>query len=123
MRASAFLSAALALGVPALPVSATSAAAGEQMLTQVPVPAATRQAELLRLVRQDCGSCHGLQMEGGLGLPLTPRALADKPPEALVQTVLHGRRGTAMPPWSPFLSENEAGWVVEILLQGLPDAR
>lgn len=121
MRASAYLSVVLvlvlALGVPALPVSATSAAAGGQ------VPAATRQAELLRLVRQDCGSCHGLQMEGGLGLPLTPRALADKPPEALVQTVLHGRRGTAMPPWSPFLTEDEAGWVVEKLLQGLPDAR
>lgn len=122
MRASAFLSAALAL-VPALPASATSATAGGQAPAQAPVPATTRQAELLRLVRQDCGSCHGLQMEGGLGLPLTPRALADKPFEALVQTVLHGRRGTAMPPWSPFLSEDEAGWVIETLLKGLPDAR
>ncbi|MDP2267206.1 MAG: cytochrome c [Thiobacillus sp.] len=88
--------------------------------TFAPTPA--RQAELLHLVRQDCGSCHGLRMEGGLGLPLSPLALKDKPPEALVQTILHGRRGTAMPSWRPFLSEDEAGWIVEILLKGLPDA-
>ena len=85
-------------------------------------PTPVRQAELLHLVRQDCGSCHGLRMEGGLGLPLSPLALRDKPPEALVQTILHGRRGTAMPSWRPFLSEDEAGWIVEILLKGLPDA-
>jgi cytochrome c55X len=26
-----------------------------------------RQRELIRMVRQDCGSCHGLQLTGGLG--------------------------------------------------------
>lgn len=82
-----------------------------------------RQAELLNLVRQDCGSCHGLRLEGGLGLPLTPQALRGKSPEALKQTILHGRGGTPMPPWNPFLTEAEAGWIVEILLKGLPDAR
>ncbi len=85
-------------------------------------PAPARQAELLSLVRQDCGSCHGLRLEGGLGLPLTSQALREKSPEALKQTILHGRGGTPMPPWKPFLTEAEAGWIVDILLKGLPDA-
>ena len=83
-------------------------------------PSPARQAELINLVRQDCGSCHGLRLEGGLGLPLTPQALKGKSPEALTQTILHGRGGTPMPPWSPFLTEDEAGWIVETLLKGLP---
>lgn len=86
-------------------------------------PSPQRQAELLNLVRQDCGSCHGLRLEGGLGLPLTPQALKGKSPEALKQTILHGRGGTPMPPWNPFLTEAEAGWIVDILLKGLPDVR
>ena len=28
-------------------------------------------AKLGNLVRQDCGSCHGLTLKGGLGKPLT----------------------------------------------------
>lgn len=84
------------------------------------LPSPSRQAELLNLVRQDCGSCHGLRLEGGLGLPLTPQALKEKSPEALKQTILYGRGGTPMPPWGPFLTEAEAGWIVETLLKGLP---
>lgn len=83
-------------------------------------PAPARRAELLELVRQDCGSCHGLTLAGGLGLPLTPDALRNKSPEALKQTLLQGRNGTPMPPWGPFLTEVEAGWIIETLLKGLP---
>ena len=83
-------------------------------------PSSVRQKELLSLVRHDCGSCHGLRLEGGLGLPLTPQALKEKSPEALKQTILYGRGGTPMPPWNPFMTEAEAGWIVEILMKGLP---
>lgn len=81
-------------------------------------PDAARQREITHLVRQDCGSCHGMTLAGGLGLPLRPEALRDKPRESLVATILYGRPGTAMPPWAPFLSEPEAEWVVDMLLQG-----
>ncbi|WP_460844089.1 c-type cytochrome [Noviherbaspirillum agri] len=91
-------------------------------LTAQAEPAPERKAEILHLVRQDCGSCHGLRMEGGLGVPLTPKALEGKDPEGLKLTILQGRYGTTMPPWSPFLSESEAGWIVDMLLKGLPNA-
>ena len=85
---------------------------------------ATREAELVRLVRQDCGSCHGMTLRGGLGPPLTAAALADKPEPMLAATILHGRPGTAMPPWKPFLTETEADWIAAQLKRGLGgDAR
>lgn len=81
-------------------------------------PPAARQKEISHLVRQDCGSCHGMSLAGGLGLPLRPETLRDKPKESLVATILYGRPGTAMPPWNPFLTEAEAEWIVEMLLKG-----
>ncbi|MBW8459381.1 MAG: cytochrome c [Thiobacillus sp.] len=81
-------------------------------------PSEARQKEISHLVRQDCGSCHGMSLAGGLGLPLRPEALHDKPKESLVATILYGRPGTAMPPWNPFLTESEAEWIVEMLLKG-----
>lgn len=86
-------------------------------------PSAARQRELVTLVRQDCGSCHGMTLSGGLGPALLPAALKDKPADSLVATVLFGRPGTPMPPWRPFLSEDEANWLVEMLLKGFPDGR
>lgn len=78
-------------------------------------PPPQRQQALLHLLKQDCGSCHGMSMKGGLGSPLTAANLADKPDESLVATILYGRPGTAMPPWKPFMTEQEAQWLVEIL--------
>jgi len=85
----------------------------------ITAPASERQAELANLVRQDCGSCHGLHFEGGLGVPLTPAALKDKPAESLRDAILFGRSGTTMPPWKPFLTEDEASWIVHMLQKGL----
>ncbi len=77
--------------------------------------------ELVRLVRQDCGSCHGMTLQGGLGTPLTAEALAGKPAESLAATILYGRPGTAMPPWKTLLSEAQANWIVDRLLAGFPE--
>jgi cytochrome c55X len=81
-----------------------------------------RQGELVRLVRNDCGSCHGLTLAGGLGPALLPSTLADKAPGGLRETILRGRTGTAMPPWAAFLSETEVDWIVQQLMKGFPDA-
>ncbi len=80
-----------------------------------------RQAELKNLLIQDCGSCHGLQMKGGLGPPLLPQHLQGqgKNAEYLSAVILHGKSGSAMPPWNALLSPAEARWMAERLLQGV----
>ena len=75
-------------------------------------PEAQRQKELVHLVRQDCGSCHGMTLKGGLGPALLPENLRDKPAEGLAATIYYGRPGTPMPPWNQFMSEAEAAWIV-----------
>ena len=86
-------------------------------------PSPERQRELVHLVRQDCGSCHGLLFRGGLGPALTPEALAERPREGLVATIVGGRPGTPMPPFRGMVSESEAEWIVDRLLEGFPPDR
>lgn len=81
---------------------------------------AVRRVELVTLVRQDCGSCHGLTLKGGLGPALLPEALKDKPADYLKYVILQGRPGTAMPPWQRFLNDAEAQWIVSNLQKGFP---
>ena len=83
-------------------------------------PDPARARELIHIVRQDCGSCHGLTFKGGLGPALTAEALADKPAEGLVATIVGGRPGTPMPPFQTILSEAEAEWIVYWLMRGFP---
>ena len=84
-------------------------------------PSLERQRELVHLVRQDCGSCHGMTLQGGLGPSLTPATLQGKSVDSLVATIYRGRPGTPMPPWHRFLSESEARWIVEQLQAGFPE--
>lgn len=81
--------------------------------------AAARQRELDAMLRQDCGSCHGLTMAGGLGPALLPETLAGKDAAALGDVVLDGLPGTAMPPWRPLLKAEEAAWMIRELQRGL----
>lgn len=83
-------------------------------------PTVERQAQLDNLLLQDCGSCHGLRMTGGLGPALTRDALTHTPRESLIATVSHGRPGSAMPGWNALLDEQDIAWLVDRLLQGYP---
>ncbi len=107
------------VGVPGSGTSAVDAVAVAFAPTPGPEPARAR--ELLRLLKQDCGSCHGLRLTGGLGPALTPGALRARPAASLVATILFGRPGTAMPPWRRFLSEDEAVWLVARMASGEVD--
>jgi cytochrome c55X len=83
-------------------------------------PTPQRQQALVRLVRQDCGSCHGMTLTGGLGPPLTRQALAERSLDSIVATTLYGRPGTPMPPWRSMLSDGDAQWIAQQLLAGFP---
>jgi len=77
-----------------------------------------RQNELVHIVKQDCGSCHGMTLKGGLGPALLVENLNGKPILFIKNTILYGRAGTAMPPWKTLLTEQEALWIAEQLKQG-----
>ncbi len=78
-----------------------------------------RKSELLHLLKQDCGSCHGLLLNGGLGPPLKSANLRDKTVDALTAIILHGNAEAAMPPWKEMLKESEARWIALQLKQGV----
>lgn len=98
---------------------ACAAAHGADSAPIAPTP--ERQRALVRMVRQDCGSCHGMRLSGGLGPALTREALADKPLTFLASTIFHGRPGTPMPGWRALLSEDEASWIAQRLAAGFPE--
>lgn len=77
-----------------------------------------RQRELFHLLKQDCGSCHGMSLKGGLGPALTAERVGKYSPEFIAATIRHGRPGTPMPPFGPLLSEAEIDWLVDTLLSG-----
>jgi len=74
--------------------------------------------ELIELVRQDCGSCHGMTLKGGLGPALTPIALTGRSPADLAWVIARGRGERAMPGWAPLLPAHEIDWIAAGLLDG-----
>ncbi len=78
-----------------------------------------RQAELLYLLKHDCGSCHGMRLEGGLGPALKPERFRQWDTKTLAAAILYGRPGTPMPPWQPFITEPEAYWLAGQLKKGI----
>ena len=87
-------------------------------LAQEEITDPAQQKRLMDLLVQDCGSCHGLHMKGGLGPELTQEALKDRSRDYLVALVRGGVPGTAMPPWGPLLTETEAQWIVDRIMKG-----
>ena len=107
-RIAALLGGGLATGV-ALAVAPVAVAGGG--IT------AEREVELERLVRQDCGSCHGMRLKGGLGPAIDAEALAGRDARTIAAIILDGIPGTPMPPWRPLISEEEAEWIADYLLR------
>ena len=84
---------ALSVALFAALIAASIAAGAAQAQTQSGDPSLQRQHALVRMVRQDCGACHGMKLTGGLGPPLTAQALSDRSVASIVATTLYGRPG------------------------------
>lgn len=82
-------------------------------------PGPERQQQLLHLLKQDCGSCHGMTLKGGLGPDLLSERMAILPREFIVATIAKGRPGTPMPPWENLLSASDIEWLAGQLQQGV----
>lgn len=74
--------------------------------------------DLKFLIHQDCGSCHGLQLKGGLGPALNKDVMKTKSDQFLFLTIKEGRPGTAMPPWKSLLNDEEINKIVQYLKEG-----
>jgi cytochrome c55X len=77
-----------------------------------------RALALSSLVRQDCGSCHGMTLKGGLGRPLLPEAFDGVDKVDLAAVILDGIPGTPMPPWRGLITDAEALWIADALKEG-----
>ncbi|MCC2112415.1 MAG: cytochrome c [Hyphomicrobiales bacterium] len=100
-----------------LTIIALAAAIGTSLASS-PGLTPERQRELAEFVRQDCGSCHGMTLKGGLGRPLSAESFDGRGPEIIAEIILDGIPGTAMPPWRGLLTEVEIDWIAEALKRG-----
>jgi cytochrome c55X len=94
----------------------------KQLAAHEPPLSPERQASLRSLLHQECGSCHGLKLNGGLGPALTSDALQGQSAAQIALTIMHGRPGTAMPGWNRFLHPSESLWLADFLLR-TPDKK
>lgn len=79
----------------------------------------SRRKEIMDILIQDCGSCHGMTLQGGLGPSLLPAALERMTQEQVALSIAEGRPGTPMPPWKPFFNKQELQWLAKQLKQGI----
>ena len=101
------------------PIPGGVLAAGGKVETPVAeeaTPVAAGGADGKALYAKHCASCHKLD---GSGMPPTFPALAGNPnladAEYVIKTVLHGKPGTAMPPFGAQLSDEEVAAVVNYI--------
>ena len=110
------VSAAVLLTLGGTVAAAELPTGGEKMPLSV-----ERQAELRHLLKQDCGSCHGMTLKGGLGPSLRLDDIQGHTIDSLKATILLGRPGTAMPPWNRLISDQDAEYIAEQLLAGIAE--
>ncbi len=58
-----------------------------------------------------------MTLKGGLGPDIRAWRFRGIAPEAVAGVILDGVPGTPMPPWRPLLSEQDALWIANYLLQ------
>ena len=86
----------------------------KQLAAHEPPLSPERQASLRSLLHQECGSCHGLKLNGGLGPALTSDALQGQSAAQVALTIMHG--------WNRFLHPSESLWLADFLLR-TPDKK
>jgi len=82
---------------------------------------AARKTELIHLLKQDCGSCHGMTLKGGLGPTLLPQVMSKRDSGELRSIILDGIPDTPMPPWRQLLSAADVTYLIELLQKGVPN--
>lgn len=79
-----------------------------------------RKSELIHLLKNDCGSCHGITLKGSLGPSLLPQAMAKRSADELRAIILDGVPGTPMPAWRGQFSKADITFLLDLLQHGVP---
>ncbi len=78
--------------------------------------AGTSKMNFAKVYEKECQGCHGPIHQGGVGSDLRPKALKKKEAYSLVETILNGREGTAMPSWKHMFTKDDAAGMVNWLM-------
>ncbi|WP_292662794.1 nitrite reductase [Nitratifractor sp.] len=78
--------------------------------------AGTSKMNFAKMYEKECQGCHGPIHQGGVGADLRPKALKKKNKQMLVDTILQGKPGTAMPAWKSKFSRDDAAGMVDWLM-------
>jgi len=78
--------------------------------------AGTSKMDFAKMYEKECQGCHGPIHQGGVGADLRPKALKKKNTQMLVDTILNGKPGTAMPAWKSTFSRDDAAGMVDWLM-------
>ena len=77
--------------------------------------AGTSHMNVEKMFEKECQGCHGPNHEGGVGADLRPAQLEKKNTYTLVETILNGRPGTAMPSFADKMNKADAQKMVDYL--------
>jgi len=78
--------------------------------------AGTSQMNFAKIYKQVCAGCHGPIHQGGVGSDLRPDALKKVEVYTLVETIMEGKAGTAMPAWKSTFSKDDAAGMLNWLM-------
>ncbi|MDD4854621.1 MAG: cytochrome D1 domain-containing protein [Sulfuricurvum sp.] len=83
----------------------------------LPLMAGESKMDVAKMFEKECQGCHGPNHEGGVGSSLDPKVISKKNAYLLVDTIMGGRAGTAMPSFKDKMNKDDADKMVDYLLK------
>jgi len=78
--------------------------------------AGTSNMDFAKVFEKECQGCHGPIHQGGVGSDLRPKVLKKKSREFMAETIMNGRKNTAMPAWKEKFSKDDAAGMIDWLM-------
>jgi len=78
--------------------------------------AGTSKMDFAKKYEKECQGCHGPIHQGGVGSDLRPAVLKKKSREFLAETIMNGRKNTAMPAWKEKFNKDDASGMIDWLM-------
>ncbi|MDP3464505.1 MAG: cytochrome D1 domain-containing protein [Sulfuricurvum sp.] len=83
----------------------------------LPLMAGESKMDVSKMFEKECQGCHGPNHEGGVGSSLDPKVISKKNDYMLVDVILNGKAGTAMPSFKDKMNKDDADKMVDYLLK------